>query len=141
MIWGSLLTGFNLSSNASYKYSTRLAYYMNRWNSPIGMVDYNNKGLGSARIATEIVYIGDDLCYTAAGIEKWSTLALGNGYDIAAENTHSRGRILIYGNKTGSHYIYSADNNTNSYAAYLGKATGWIAIGGNGTSTGVGGST
>lgn len=123
------------------KYGTRMAWSMMRFNSPIYVSNYNNGGLGEARVGAATLLVGDDLRWTAAGTDKYSSLILGNNKSIDNEDAHSRGCIYIYNNKTGYNVIYSAADHAGTYSNYFGKASGYIAIGGNGGSTGVGSAT
>lgn len=123
-----------------FKHGSRFAWAMARWNTPIYAENYNKGGLGTARIPTTDLYIGDDMKYSAANTEKWSTLILGNEQNINDENTHSQGRICIYSAATKAHFIYGASTTTN-YSHYLPNANGWIATGGDGSSSGVGDAT
>lgn len=124
-----------------FKHATRLAYDMSRYNTPIEIANkgYDTGGIGAARIGCDL-YIGDDMRYTAANTEKWSTLYIGNTANVNAENTHSQGRIYLYSAATQAHIIYGTSTTT-AYSHYFPNKTGWIAIGGNGTSTGVGSAT
>lgn len=75
---------------------------------------------------------------TAAGTTGSSLIILGNNKRKSAEEASSTGRIRIFGDEQYYHDIYPSAKVAN-YAQYLPKATGWIAVGGDGISSGVGG--
>lgn len=75
--------------------------------------------------------------YSAAGSNGYAALVLGN---TIAQGTakNAYGFIRLYSQGTNCHNIYPTSTTTD-YSHYLPNSTGWIATGGNGTSTGVGG--
>lgn len=73
-----------------------------------------------------------------ANIAAYTTVAIGNAQNVsAANNAHSEGRIYLYSAATNAHIIKGASTTTD-YTHYFPNQSGWIAIGGNGSSTGVG---
>lgn len=128
-------SGSDVTTNTTYPMSSRYQWTMGRYDEPYYIYDYR---LGRVQFSTDTVRIYDDLLYTAANTDKWATLQLGNGDKKDALNRHAEGQILMYSSMNGYHYIRETPGNTGGYTAYLAKATGWIAIGGNGSSTGVG---
>lgn len=68
----------------------------------------------------------------------YTTVAIGNAQNVsAANNAHSEGRIYLYSAATKAHIIKGASTTTD-YTHYFPNQSGWIAIGGDGSSTGVG---
>lgn len=146
-IWG--VSGCGMSSGSVtisgksdpvvFKNTTRMAYVLSRYNVPI-YVNGSANDIPAVRIPAGTLYIGDDLRYTAANTAKYATLLLGNSSNINAENAHEEGRIQLYSAATSYHMIYGASTTT-AYTHTFPNATGWVATGGNGSSTGVGDST
>lgn len=74
---------------------------------------------------------------TTANTAAYTDLTLGNTANVSTTTAHSEGRIFLYSAATKYHQI-SGTSTTTNYIHYLPNNTGWVATGGNGTSTGVG---
>ena len=77
---------------------------------------------------------------STAGSTTESIVIVGNSNKKSAAAGSSTGRIRLYGEEANYHDIYPGAPDGNR-THYLPNATGWIATGGNGTSTGVGNTT
>ena len=77
---------------------------------------------------------------STAGSTTESIVIVGNSNKKSAAAGSSTGRIRLYGEEANYHDIYPGAPDGNR-THYLPNATGWIATGGNGTSTGVGNAT
>jgi len=121
-------SGSDVTANNTYPDSSRYQWSMGRFDEPYYITDAR---LGRVQFSTDEVYIRDDLLKTPANIDRWATLILGTSSKKTELNNHAQGRILIYSNLNGYHYIQDATDNTSGYTSYLGKATGWLAVGAN----------
>lgn len=74
---------------------------------------------------------------TTANTAAYSDFTLGNSANISTTTAHSEGRLILYSAATKKHIIKGASTTTD-YTHTFPKSTGWVATGGDGSSTGVG---
>lgn len=75
-----------------------------------------------------------------ASTAAYSDLKIGNNANVTTTSAHSEGRLYLYSANVGAH-ILRATSSASDITHYFPNSTGWIATGGNGTSTGVGNGT
>lgn len=67
----------------------------------------------------------------------YTDLILGNNADVNSNTAHSEGRIKLYSAATHAHILQGASTTTD-YTHILPNIAGWVATGGDGSTTGVG---
>ena len=77
---------------------------------------------------------------TTANTEHLSYVIAGNSANVASTASHTEGVLRLYSAATHYHQIRGRSTTTN-YTHYLPNQNSWIAVGGNGSNTGVGSTT
>jgi hypothetical protein len=100
----------------------------------------DNRPAGNVLMPVARLHVYGTGGWVAADTAAYADLHVGNANNVNAAGQHAEGRIYLYSAATKAH-ILRATSTTTEYSHYLPNATGWIATGGNGGTTGVGSST
>lgn len=128
--------------NSTYKYGRLFDRITGQQGMPLYISD---RVTGALRAPVQNFWISGTGAFKNANTESdqegrngLAYLTIGNSDNINAANVHSEGRIYIYSAATKGHVIRGTSTTTD-YHHYFPNSTGWIATGGDGTSTGVAG--
>ena len=120
--------------NSTYPYSRNFDYYMARSNFPMY---FNDRNAPIIKLLGQCYDFSGNEGYYAANTNNYAMVRIGNANKKSVANNHAEGQLYIYSAENGAHMVRGTSI-TSNITHTLPSTAGWVATGGNGSSTGAG---